>query len=128
MHIFIGGAYNGKRAYVRNMLEVQGKSDVQWVDGVLPSPSHEPVVIAGLESWLHQNQLTEEEAIDQVMAVLKNREVILILTDIGRGIVPVEAEQRQLRDTCGRLYQRLFASAEEITRIWYGIPQTIRKA
>ena len=52
---------------------------------------------------------------------------VVILTDIGRGIVPIDARQRKLRDACGRLYQRLMAEADEVTRIWYGIAQTIKK-
>ena len=127
MQIFIGGAHNGKRTYVKELLKAQAKSNIPWMEGALPSPSDEPVVIAGLEKWLLNCQLSEEEAIQQVMAALKNREVILILTDIGRGIVPMEAKQRQVRDTCGRLYQRLVEEADEVTHIWYGIPKKVKK-
>ena len=112
---------------MKELLKERTESNILWVDEALPSPSDEPVVIAGLEKWLLGCQLSEEEAIHEVMAALENREVILILTDIGRGIVPMEAQQRQLRDTCGRLYQRLLAEADEVTRIWYGIPQIIKK-
>ena len=129
MHIYIGGAHNGKRDYVRKMLE--GK-DVQWFEGTLPSTQHPhnsdaKVVIAGLEKWLAATDLSEEDAIAFVVERVSGRDVIVILTDIGRGIVPIDAHQRQLRDTCGRLYQRLMAEAYEVTRIWYGIPQTVKK-
>lgn len=123
MQLFIGGAHNGKRAYVRE----QTTPNMKWVDGTLPKRGSEPVVVAGLEKWLQQCKLSEEAAIHQVMIALENREAIVILTDIGRGIVPMDPEQRQLRDTCGRLYQRLFAEADEVTRIWYGIPKIIKK-
>ena len=33
----------------------------------------------------------------------------------------------KLRDTCGRLYQRLLAEADEVTQIWYGIPEKLKK-
>ena len=124
MQVFIGGAHNGKRAYVKEMLTEQ---DVDWIEGGLPSPSREPIVVTGLENWLASCALSEEEAIYQVMKSVENRDTIVILTDIGRGIVPMDARQRQLRDTCGRLYQRIMAEADEVTRIWYGIPQTIKK-
>ena len=39
----------------------------------------------------------------------------------------MDADQRKLRDACGRLYQRLIAEADEVTRIWYGIAQIIKK-
>ncbi len=127
MRVYIGGAHNGKRAYVKAYLKAEGRTEFQWFEGVLPPLGNEPVVIAGLENWLAGVSLTEEKAIQQVMKTIENREAILILTDIGRGIVPIEAEKRRLRDTCGLLYQRLCAEADEVTRIWYGIPKNIQK-
>ncbi|WP_236610139.1 bifunctional adenosylcobinamide kinase/adenosylcobinamide-phosphate guanylyltransferase [Planococcus halocryophilus] len=47
---------------------------------------------------------------------------------MNRGIVPTERIERELRDLVGRLYQLLFTEAQQITRIWYGIPQTIKGA
>lgn len=127
MHIFIGGAHNGKRAYVKKLLKEQGKSNVQWIEGMPPQHGENPLVIAGIESWLAETELSEDALFPYLMESFTNREVILILTDIGRGIVPVEHEQRHLRDVCGRLYQRLFSEANEVTRIWYGIAQIVKK-
>ena len=127
VHVIIGGAHNGKRTYVKTLLKEQGNNNVQWFDGELPNPGSENIVLAGLEKWLEQCGLSEQEAIDHVMESVGNRDAILILTDIGRGIVPISAGQRELRDVCGRLYQRLLAEADEVTRIWYGIAKTIKK-
>ena len=127
MQVFIGGAHNGKRAYVKKMLAEQEKHNIDWVEGSLPWLGRESIVVAGLENWLRSCELSEEQAIHQIMQVLENRDAIVILTDVGRGIVPMDAGQRQLRDTCGRLYQRIMAEADEVTRIWYGIPQIIKK-
>ena len=49
-----------------------------------------------------------------------------IATEIGRGIVPMDANMRKLRDDVGRFYQQLFSTADRVTRIWYGISQTIK--
>ena len=127
MRVIIGGAHNGKRTYVKTLLEEQGNYNVQWLDGELPSPGSEGIVLAGIEKWLEQCGLGEEEAINRVIHSVENRDVVLILTDIGRGIVPISAGQRELRDVCGRLYQRLLAEADEVTRIWYGVAKTIKK-
>ncbi len=127
MHVFIGGAHNGKRAYVKELLKAQGRTDIQWVEGRLPLPGTEPVVIAGIEQWLAQCGLSEEQAIRRMMEAVHNRDAVVVLTDIGRGIVPMEADQRELRDICGRLYQRLMSEADEVTRIWYGIAQTLKR-
>jgi adenosylcobinamide kinase/adenosylcobinamide-phosphate guanylyltransferase len=134
LHIIIGGAHNGKRDYVTRMVEGR---EVEWFEGVMPScvgDSHsynlgtiQTVVIAGIEKWLAKTDLPEVEAIDYVLETVMGRDTIIILTDIGRGIVPMDAQQRQLRDTCGRLYQRLIAEADEVTRIWYGLAQNLKR-
>lgn len=126
MRIYIGGAHNGKRDFVKNLLVAEGNVDVQWIEGALPSIGTTPIVIAGIERWLDETVLSEEQAVAHVLEACANREVVFILTEIGRGIVPIEASQRYLRDVCGRLYQRLFHDATEVTRVWYGIPQIIK--
>lgn len=124
MHVIIGGAHNGKRAFVRNLLS---EEDISWYEGEIPSPGNDAVVLAGLENWLAQCELSEEKATNFIIKAVENRRAIVILTDIGRGIVPMDANLRKLRDTCGRVYQRLFAEASEVTKVWYGIPQNIKK-
>jgi adenosylcobinamide kinase / adenosylcobinamide-phosphate guanylyltransferase len=128
VHVYIGGAHNGKRDFVKKTL---GNQDIEWFEGALPnciSTEHNSkIVIAGLEKWLSETELSEEDAVAHVLAAVAGRDTIFILTDFGRGIVPIDAKQRQLRDICGRLYQRLIAEADEVTRIWYGISQTLKK-
>ncbi len=126
MHIIIGGACNGKRDYVRTMLAGR---EAEWFEGVIPkqSDSCQLMVVAGIEKWLAETKLSEEDAIDYVLAAVASRHVIIVMTDIGRGIVPIDAQQRKLRDACGRLYQRLMAEADEVTRIWYGIAKTLKR-
>lgn len=126
MHIYIGGAHNGKRAYVRNVL---GNECVQWFEGELPDEvnSDSFIVVAGLENWLLRTDLPEQQAIDLIASSVKGKNAVIILTDMNRGIVPMDAVQRNLRDVCGRLYQRLILEADEVTRIWYGIAQNLKK-
>lgn len=126
MRVIIGGAHNGKRDYVKKQLEYEKKAAVVWVEGDLPTAGQAFIVVSGLEKWLTNFQGSEEEAIELVMNALKERESIVILTDISRGIVPMDAETRALRDRCGRLYQKIMTQAEEVIQIWYGIPKTIK--
>ncbi|MFC5604919.1 bifunctional adenosylcobinamide kinase/adenosylcobinamide-phosphate guanylyltransferase [Sporosarcina koreensis] len=127
MRVVIGGSHNGKREYVKNMLV-----DVphHWVDcsvGEIEIPPGTKVVIDRIEQWLEQSELAEAEAVEHILKSIEGKDIIFILTDIGRGIVPMDADQRKLRDACGRLYQRLIGQADEVTRIWYGLAQTLKK-
>lgn len=135
MHVYIGGAHNGKRDYVRKWLTEQGQENVHWVEGnclgdsfIFDRETVQTTVIAGVEKWLAETNLSEQAAIDYVMScIAKDRQTVFILTDIGRGIVPIDADHRKLRDACGRLYQQLMADADEVTRIWYGLAKTLKK-
>lgn len=130
MHVFIGGAYNGKTAYVERLLK-----DYHYtiIDGELPdvAPDCDALIIKNLEQWLVKRNLEEDEAIiHHILTTLKSLEkncvVYMIVTDMGRGVVPMEKQARLLRDTCGRLYQALFAEAQQVNRIWYGIAERIK--
>ena len=124
MHVIFGGAFNGKRAYVEQ--RIQGRS-VQWLnvdaDEHILLPNIEVIVVFGVENLLEpkgKELLKKMEKWDELA------EVLVIATEIGRGIVPMDASMRKLRDDVGRFYQQLFTKADSVTRIWYGISQTIK--
>lgn len=127
MRIVFGGAFNGKRQFVKEQMDVE---NFEWYEGRLPSKAAEGAVIAGLEKWVEQQLLlkvSEAIILEQIQAVCIQKG-IWILTDMNRGIVPTDALERELRDVIGRIYQYLFIEANEVIRIWYGIPQTIKGA
>lgn len=131
MHVIIGGAYNGKRNYVLKKL---GNCSYVIYEGEIPTgivPNQEYVIISDFEklvvSYSHYDELEIAEMIvAELKSLQKRSNIICICTDIGRGIVPIEKEQRFIRDACGRVYQRLFKEAETVTRVWYGIPEVIK--
>lgn len=127
MHVIIGGAHNGKRDFVKRLLEDVQYQWVHFSADDLEITSGNKVVIDRIEHWLAQTELPEADAVEFILKMVEGKDVIFILTDIGRGIVPMDAEQRKLRDACGRLYQQLIAHADEVTRIWYGLAQTLKK-
>ncbi|WP_040227581.1 bifunctional adenosylcobinamide kinase/adenosylcobinamide-phosphate guanylyltransferase [Bhargavaea cecembensis] len=130
MHIYVGGSHNGKRDFVKERLAGE---DCVWIEAGgldrLPDPPRGIVILAGIEEYISKVHTDEREAVGEVREFVRAAEpggLVLIITDIGRGIVPADPHARWLRDTCGRLNQQLFREADRITRIWYGIPQEIR--
>ena len=132
MHIFIGGAYNGKHEYVRRWLKEQQLNDVEWYIGQLPQkPTSQVVVVSGLEKviqpLLEQDEISLASKIaEKLQSLDKTHQIIVIATEMGRGIVPVDPQERRLRDTLGRLYQQLFATSKHVTRIWYGLAEPLK--
>ncbi|MEA0555234.1 bifunctional adenosylcobinamide kinase/adenosylcobinamide-phosphate guanylyltransferase [Lysinibacillus irui] len=130
MHVFIGGAYNGKTDYVMGLYK---ERQVALVDGNLPeiAPACEVLVIRNLENWLMtQNLEDDDQVVQAVLATFRRLEqhcmLALIVNDMGRGVVPIDKQARLLRDTCGRLYQALFIEAEQVVRIWYGLAEQLK--
>lgn len=56
----------------------------------------------------------------------KNPSVILLCNELGSGVVPVEAFDREWREATGRLCCRLAAEAEEVHRVVCGIGMVIK--
>ncbi|MEQ6353609.1 bifunctional adenosylcobinamide kinase/adenosylcobinamide-phosphate guanylyltransferase [Lysinibacillus sp. M3] len=107
--------------------------NVELVDGTLPdgAPTCDVLVIKNIEKWLVTQDLEDDEPLVRtILTRLKTLEencaLYIIVTDMGRGVVPMDKQARLLRDTCGRLYQALFAEAEQVVRIWYGIGEQIK--
>lgn len=131
MQIVFGGAFNGKRQYVKEMLA--GRKAV-WYEGKLPESADKLTVVAGVEQWIKEqleNRMDEEaihHAVKKAVQLQTYGEQIWVVTDMNRGIVPIDPIERRLRDVVGRVYQYLFKEADQITRIWYGIPETIKGA
>ncbi|WP_342542179.1 bifunctional adenosylcobinamide kinase/adenosylcobinamide-phosphate guanylyltransferase [Paenisporosarcina sp. FSL H8-0542] len=132
MQVYIGGANNGKRAYVRQLVVEQ---EVQWIECAdnkdLPKANAQTIVLAGVEAFVeHHINSPEERVIQDFMKTLNTyraqSDVILIVTENGRGIVPIEAETRELRDRFGRLCQQIFKEATNVTRIWYGLTESLK--
>ena len=132
MHIFIGGSHNGKHEYVKKWLVEQEYDDVEWFIGQLPqNPTSKTIVVSGLENVIKQRLEKDEitlatEITEQLKTIDEKHQVIVIATEMGRGIVPIDPKDRQLRDTCGRLYQQLFEASVHVTKIWYGIAERLK--
>ncbi len=75
-----------------------------------------PLAVWGnlLEGWLNW----ERE--------LPGRRMVLIGTDITKGIVPVDAFQRRWRDDSGKCFQMTMEQCERANLIWYGISTSLK--
>ncbi|MBT2736332.1 bifunctional adenosylcobinamide kinase/adenosylcobinamide-phosphate guanylyltransferase [Neobacillus sp. C211] len=144
MHFIIGGAFNGKRAWVKNTYTVY--ENKHWVSAYdnhslplnLIDFGKDVMILEGVEIWLKDLTVTydgdkcreiwnkclenwlswEQEAL--------HRQLIVIGTDITKGIVPLEVENRLWRDVTGWAYQDIAVKSAKVDVIWYGLNQTIK--
>ncbi|KKE80082.1 bifunctional adenosylcobinamide kinase/adenosylcobinamide-phosphate guanylyltransferase [Oceanobacillus caeni] len=141
MHFVTGGAFNGKKAWVKD-----NYACAKWIsfyDGdklpkTLENSSSQRIVFEGVERWTKES--LEKMTIDEARAHLRNcldqwlewenakanRSMIIIGADIMKGIVPMQKEERDWRDLTGWFYQDLARRSKRVDVIWYGINQTIK--
>jgi adenosylcobinamide kinase / adenosylcobinamide-phosphate guanylyltransferase len=144
MHFIIGGAFNGKRAWVKKNYQVFERH--QWVSAYenqsLPINLNDfdldVLVLEGVEKWL--KELTENVDAGQCREIWNHcvenwltweqgsshRQLVVIGTDITKGIVPLEVENRLWRDVTGWAYQDIAAKSVKVDVIWYGLNQNIK--
>lgn len=147
MHFVSGGAYNGKANWVKEYYHIENlpKEKVEWISAYEREPLSEDIsfgckkliVIEGLERWILQIAKTMEiDEGKQYLQSLINRllafeqsgdsQIVIIGTDISKGIVPVERDLRKWRDLTGFLYQYIVDKSEKVHRIWFGIAQPLK--
>ncbi|MBS4192543.1 bifunctional adenosylcobinamide kinase/adenosylcobinamide-phosphate guanylyltransferase [Bacillus sp. FJAT-49705] len=145
MHFVTGGSFNGKSKWVKEYYQLKDSNHL-WIsfyekEQVLVNPVlvEDPMVILeGIEVWIKDlaAQYEVSQAREKWRLFLSswlewenkdgNRKVILIGTDISKGIVPMHAEERKWRDMTGWAYQDIARTADRVELIWYGISQKIK--
>lgn len=142
MHFITGGAFNGKRQWVRQYYP----TGATWFSAadydIWPVPDKNldtTVILEGLETWIKKEinvELPADTLLEKNIKSLEkwleweqkkeNHRLVLIGTDISKGIVPMEKENRLQRDITGWFYQKLVKQAERVDQIWYGISETLK--
>lgn len=112
MILIIGGAGQGKLDYVLSKTGF-GEADVARD----PEAAKKKPVFAGVEHW---------PDLDEESLLAANPDVILICREVGCGVVPVEAGERERREKVGRLCCRLAALAARVERIFCGMPMLLK--
>jgi adenosylcobinamide kinase / adenosylcobinamide-phosphate guanylyltransferase len=141
LHFVTGGAFNGKRKWVRKIFgETKWISSFQGAELIedLSELNTSLIVLEGVEEWLRKLTLEMDvnEARNYWISIVLSwkdwessapgRRVVIIGTDMTKGIVPIEKENRNWRDLIGWAYQDLTANCSRVDVIWYGVNQTIK--
>ena len=121
--LIIGGAYQGKLAYVNTIYKGEILSG-QNID-------EEVFMQASCINELHlfvKKLLNDGVAPDDITNfIIANTEAkIIICDDICSGIVPIDETENQWRETTGRLLCDLSKKVDTVIRMQCGIPQTIK--
>ena len=73
--------------------------------------------------WLQEGKTPQE----LIRAILdKNRDLIIVCDEIGCGLVPTDAFEREYRESVGRICTQLVEYADEVYRVTCGIGGRLR--
>ncbi|WP_409303330.1 bifunctional adenosylcobinamide kinase/adenosylcobinamide-phosphate guanylyltransferase [Peribacillus sp. SCS-155] len=146
MHFVTGGAYNGKARWVKSYYKEQGFEPNIWIsayqgDDLRLFSMSEPANLAVIEGMeLYIKELSKGKELDECRKQWKDtlmswakwelssedHRLVLIGTDISKGIVPLEREHRVWRDLTGWVFQDAASICHRVDLIWYGINKTLK--
>ncbi len=127
MKLVIGGYAQGKLNYVLQKEELD--ENAVW-DGCLPETAQaegKPVVINHFHEWMKAQILEGNSPEEKILSFTDRwKNCIIISDDIGNGIVPLDAFEREYRERTGRILVELAEKAEEVERVICGIVQKLK--
>lgn len=95
--------------------------------GLNEEPGEKALVVNHLHSWIRECLLRGGHPEEEVLAFAERHpDCIWISDEIGNGIVPVDAFEREYRERTGRIQVMLAERAEEVVRVICGIGQRIK--
>lgn len=106
--IFITGPlYSGKKAYACRLLGCSREE------------------LSARAVWDVQNLAAGCDDLDALAEELARHEVI-VATEVGGGVVPVDRDQRAAREAAGRLSVLLAQRAQRVVRVFCGLPMELK--
>lgn len=132
MKLVIGGRAQGKLNYV---LQHMVDENYQIYDGVFPDEGelfnltrkNEWLIVNRFHKWVNKELKENRNPEEELEAFLKKGVRFVVISDeIGNGIVPVDAFERDYRERTGRMLITLASQADEVVRVICGIGQKIK--
>lgn len=126
MDLIIGGAYQGKRNYVTEQYGLQD-SDISDGNGMKSEDYANIKAVSQVHLWVRSMYEQGKEPIEEMARLLEvNPDVILIMDEVGNGIVPIDKKERMWREQAGRTGCYLAKRASKVIRLVCGLPQQIK--
>lgn len=127
MKLIIGGYAQGKLQYVLQNYEMEAD---MVLDGEIPEEKEKTgktVVINHFHNWV-KKRIAENGCPEEELMSFFERcpDCIIISDEIGNGIVPIDAFEREYRERTGRILVEIAKKAEEVERVICGIGQRIK--
>ena len=131
MKLYVGGAFQGKKAFVDN--EYMNVKKLSWYDGACRDNKIQTNSISSYDAIYNYqeiikrqlaNKLDPEKELEELIKL--NPQIILVCNEVGCGVIPITREDRAFREAVGRCMCMAASKADKVTRIICGIGQVIK--
>ena len=132
MIFVIGGYSQGKLDYVKNRFISE---EINIIDAAIIDPKAEileskpvgKIIINNLNSFIADITDKGKSPEDEIKKMINDYpDAVIISDEVGNGIVPIDKNERLIREKIGRVQCLLAEEAEEVIRVICGIGQRIK--
>ena len=113
MILVVGGAFSGKREYVKSL----GYEGSDMADAALDEKS----VLYNLQNLIAASPVSEQLMTEKLLS-----KSVVICNEVGSGIIPLGKDERESREKTGRMCIILAQNAEKVVRIVCGLPTVLK--
>ena len=124
MILVFGGAYNGKKDFIKEKFNINEEDIFYCSDGEIDFSKK---VICGLHKFTYNNTLKNKSSLEYIKEnIILFKDKIIISDEISSGIVPLKKEDRMWREETGRCLQYLSKESSCVYRVFCGISTIIK--
>ena len=124
MILVFGGAYNGKKDFIKEKFNINEEDIFYCSDGEIDFSKK---VICGLHKFTYNNTLKNKSSLEYIKENINLfKDKIIISDEISSGIVPLKKEDRMWREETGRCLQYLSKESSCVYRVVCGISTIIK--
>ena len=128
MILVFGGAYSGKLNFVTERYNIKEEEVFTINNEGIEEIDFSNKVIYKLHNLTYKYALENKDIVKYFKDNINLfKDKIIICDDISEGIVPLKKEDRLWRETTGKLLQEISKEANEVYRVFCGIPMEIKK-
>ncbi len=127
MILITGGAYQGKLEFARDTFNISD-DEIFYCTESTSSLDTRKIIINNLDEYIRSAIYSGKDA-KYIKSQLNDEccgNKIIIVTDQSCGIVPLKKEDRLFREALGRITTMLSQKADEVYRVFCGIPQKLK--
>ena len=122
MIFVIGPLFSGKQDYIMQAL---GWSETDFLEKAVRDVQNLAAEAAEAVETSHSHLDDLQEKLRSLADRLSQKEVV-IATETGCGVIPLDPRERRNREAAGRLSCLLAERAETVVRVCCGIPQVLK--